>query len=74
MIVTLKFVNHDASPTVQEMRVDRDAVERIMDWYGAYYAGDDYEVYVNGRRQSLGINGELEPVTIEVVNTFPETR
>ena len=74
MIVTLKFVNHDASPTVQEMRVDRDAVERIMDWYGAYYAGDDYEVYVNGRRQSLGINGELEPVTIEVANTSPATR
>lgn len=65
MIVTLKFVNRDASPEVQEMRVERDAVQRIMDWYGAFYAGDDYDVYVNGRRQNLGINGELEPVTID---------
>jgi len=65
MIVTLKFVNADARPQTQEMRVERDAVERIMDWYGAYCAGDDYAVYINGRLQRLGINGELEPVTID---------
>jgi len=69
MIVTLKFVNRDASPQVQEMRVERDAVQRIMDWYGAFYAGDDYDVYVNGRRQILGINGEMEPETINVTPT-----
>ena len=65
MIVKLKFVNRDATPRIEEMRVEQSAVSRIMDWYGAYYAGDDYDVYINNRLQNLGINGELEPVTIE---------
>lgn len=65
MIVKLKFVNRDATPRIEEMRVEQSAVSRIMDWYGAYYAGDDYDVYINNRPQNLGINGELEPVTIE---------
>lgn len=65
LIVNLKFVNRDATPEIEEMRVEQSAVSRIMDWYGAFFAGDDYDVYVNNRLQDLGINGELEPPTID---------
>jgi hypothetical protein len=65
-IVTLKFDNRDATPHVVEMRVDRAAVKDIMAWYGAYFAGDDYAVFINGHPQGKDQNGEFEPVTITV--------
>ena len=64
MIVTLVFDNRTAEERI-ELKVDRSAAAPIMDWYGAFYAGDDYDVYVNNVRQCLGINGELEPLTID---------
>jgi len=64
MIVTLTFENRTAGNSVS-LRVARAACSPIMDWYGAYCAGDDYDVLINGRKQTLGINGELEEVTID---------
>lgn len=64
MIVTLTFNNRTAEERT-DLRVARESVPPIMDWYGAFYAGDDYDVLLNGRKQHLGINGELEPVTID---------
>jgi hypothetical protein len=49
------------------LRVDREAVPHIMAWYGAYYAGDDYDVFINGRAVIKDRNGEFEPVTIDAV-------
>lgn len=69
LIVNLKFVNVDAIPKIEKIRVEQSAVSRIMDWYGAFYAGDDYHVYINNRLQAMGINGELEPVTIDATAT-----
>jgi len=68
VIVTLRFENRDAvddGALVTEMKISRNAVRDVMDWYGAFYAGDDYDVRINGRKQRLGINGELEPDTID---------
>ena len=64
MAVKLKFANRTAEETIT-LTVDRTAVSHIMNWYGGYYAGDDYDVFINGTKQSLGINGELEPMTID---------
>ena len=64
MIVTLTFENRTAEDTI-DLRVARSAVPKIMEWYGAYCAGDDYTVKVNGQIQPQGINGELEPETID---------
>jgi len=71
--VILKFVNRteaSCNNTYEpiELLLHKSAVPKVMDWYGAYYAGDDYDVFVNGRKQNLGINGELEPITIEAQN------
>ncbi len=69
-IVTLRFDNRDAmgedEEKVQsiELRVERSAVKHIMAWYGAYYAGDDYDVFINGRQQAMDKNGEFEHATI----------
>lgn len=65
MIVTLTFENRTAENTI-DLRVARAAVPKIMEWYGAYYAGDDYTVTVNGKIQPMGINGEHEPETIDI--------
>lgn len=70
MLVTLKFTNRtavdeDRPPEVVEMKISRDAVPHVMDWYGAFFAGDDYDVRLNGRKLRLGINGELELPTLD---------
>ena len=57
-IVTLVFNNADAIPKSEVLRVHRDAVARVMAWYGAYYAGDRYTVTVDGRNVRMDQNGE----------------
>ncbi len=70
-IVTLRFDNRDAmgedEGKVQsiKLRVERSAVKHIMAWYGAYYAGDDYDVFINGRKQAKDKNGEFEHETVD---------
>ncbi len=64
MIVTLKFVNRTAASegddaAIVEMQIGRDAARHVVEWYGAFFSGDDYDVLLNGRTQRLGINGEL---------------
>jgi hypothetical protein len=73
-IVTLHFANRDATPQVVMLRVERSAASHIMNWYGAYFAGDDYDVFINGTKQDLGINGELEPLTIDATDARPVAR
>lgn len=53
----LTFVNSDATPKLCEVDVDESAVPRIMDWYGAFYAGDRYSVAFEGRRIVKDHNG-----------------
>ena len=47
------------------MQINREAVSHVLVWYGAFYAGDDYDVRLNGKKLRLGINGELEVPTID---------
>lgn len=69
MMVQLRFTNRTAGeegpPDVVEMQINREAVPHVMDWYGAFYAGDDYDVRLNGKKLRMGINGELELPTID---------
>lgn len=67
-IVTLTFDNRDYGDDggTISIRVERSAVKHIMDWYGAFCGGDDYDVLINGRKQPLGINGELEPLIVDI--------
>ena len=63
-MVTLQITNRSAvdggrPPLVVEMTINRNATCDVLDWYGAYAAGDDYDVRINGRMARLGINGEL---------------
>jgi hypothetical protein len=67
-LVTLTFDNRDYGDDGKAitMRVERSAVSHIMDWYGAFCSGDDYDVLINGRKQKMGINGEFEPLVIDL--------
>ena len=40
-------------------------VRQVLEWYGAFYAGDDYTVTLNGRPLALDPNGEIEPIILE---------
>lgn len=68
----LKFVNSDARPKVTALHVSVDSIAPIMAWYGAYYAGDRYAVFANGRRLPKDQNGEL--IAIERGEHIKETR
>ena len=64
MIADLRFVNRTADETIR-MQVEASAVRLITSWYAAFYAGDDYHIYVNGRRQSLDHNGEIDVAVVD---------
>lgn len=55
--VTLVFNNADATPKSVVLRIHRDSVASVMDWYGAFYAGDRYTVTVDGRNAPMDPNG-----------------
>jgi hypothetical protein len=69
--VILRFLNRTAEEAVK-MTVERSATPHIMAWYGAFCAGDDYDVYIDGEKQQIGINGEFQPLTIEGCSTAVE--
>jgi len=58
IIRELMFFNYDATPQEVRMHVAPDAIPNIMAWYGAYFAGDRYNVFVDGRRVEKDQNGE----------------
>ncbi len=55
----LQFVNSDATPKTETLHVSSASIERIMAWYGSYYAGDQYAVFVDGLHVEKDQNGEL---------------
>jgi len=57
--VTLSFVNRTSGSASASMTVEAGAVADIARWYGAYCAGDDYDVLVDGDAIDRDINGEI---------------
>lgn len=55
---TLTFRNKDARPKLTTLTVSAASIEPIMAWYGAYYAGDRYKVFLDGHRVLIDQNGE----------------
>ena len=58
-IVTLVFNNAEATPKSTVLRIHRDSVASVMDWYGAFCAGDRYTVAMDGRNVPMDINGGM---------------
>ena len=58
-IVRLVFNNADATPTSSVLDVAEENVSEIMDWYGAYFAGDRYTATVDGKNIQMDINGGM---------------
>ena len=66
-LVTLKFVNRDGNftgpePQVDEMKVSRASAHRVVQWFGGYCAGDDYDVIIDGETVEQDLNGEIAPL------------
>jgi hypothetical protein len=55
----LKFVNSDATPKTVVLNIARKDIPTIMAWYGGYFAGDRYSVFVDGVKLGKDRNGEL---------------
>lgn len=68
-IKVLRFVNyyHEYDEPIEHeiMLHAEQGHDDIMAWYGAYYAGDPYDVFINGRKISKDINGEPEAKIID---------
>jgi len=58
-IVTLSFANRTSQSASTTMRVEPDATVAIARWYGAFCAGDDYDVMIDGEIVEKDINGEI---------------
>lgn len=61
LMVNLRFVNSDAIPKEATLTVSEDSIAPIMAWYGAFYAGDRYEVFADGVKLKKDCNGEVIP-------------
>jgi hypothetical protein len=55
----LLFVNKDARPRSVSLQVSTASIAPIMSWYGAYFAGDRYKVFVDGKGVQMDRNGDL---------------
>lgn len=58
-MITLEFVNSDATPKKAMIQCAAGSVALIMGWYGAYHAGDRYAVYADGVKLAKDQNGDL---------------
>lgn len=61
---------HDAPnpPMISEFTLASEmGLTDILEWYGAYCAGDPYTVTVNGAHVDLDMNGCVEPVVLEYI-------
>jgi len=58
-MVELKFVNSDARPKIATVRCDSASIAPIMAWYGSFFAGDRYAVFVDGDKVEKDRNGEI---------------
>lgn len=56
----LVFSNADSSPKNIFVVCDKASVAYIMQWYGAFYAGDRYTVTYQGRNIRMDLNGEID--------------
>jgi hypothetical protein len=67
--VELKFVNtfedYD-KPLVEIIHCSKASVAPIMSYYGAFYAGDPYTVYIDGIEQEKDMNGQVPAKEIEL--------
>ena len=61
----LMFFNYDATPREVKFNISPDGIDVVMAWYGSYYAGDRYNVVVNGKRVEKDQNGERVGKTID---------
>lgn len=57
--IELRFVNSDARPKTQTIRCDAASIAPIMEWYGAFHAGDRYAVFGDGEKLVKDLNGCL---------------
>lgn len=66
-LVTLNFVNRDGAfdgttPEIDEMQVSRASAHRVVQWFGGYCAGDDYDVLIDGEIVETDLNGQIAPL------------
>jgi hypothetical protein len=58
-MIRLVFSNAESFPKNICLEVSKEAVPNIMQWYGAFHAGDRYTVTLDGRNVSMDMNGEM---------------
>ncbi len=60
----IRFENKTAQEA-HEFTIGFDGIDLVMAWYGAYWAGDEYQVTVDGQLVAADQNGERDHGEIE---------
>lgn len=55
----LEFINKDAKQTVTTVFVATESIPQVMQWYGAFCAGDNYYVLCDGLKLKIDCNGHI---------------
>lgn len=63
-IVELKFVNEEVD-NPELVYCDVSSIDFVMEMYGAFYAGEQYKVFVDGKPVEKDMNGGFVPLTID---------
>lgn len=62
-IVKLSFTNITSREASDDLWIEQEKAHLVARWYGAYCAGDDYEIRINNRIIPHDLNGEIgDPV------------
>lgn len=56
--VRLEFINYDAGlDKAEQTTIHCQEFKQVMEWYGAFCAGDDYDVFIDGKPVQVDMNG-----------------
>jgi hypothetical protein len=78
--VEIRFHNRDAGGDLADFEEDvivcdgRAAAIKIARWYSAWFASDDYDIFIDGVRQELSLNGHLDHLKDALIMDAPYAR
>ena len=60
LLVRLKFNNRTSKACSAEIITKRSTCVKISQWYASHHAGDSFTVYIDGKKQKLNQDGEID--------------
>lgn len=58
-LIRMVFKNRDATPKTVSIICQASNQHDIAAWYGSFFAGDNYDLKIDGKRVRLDQNGQI---------------